>query len=128
EDPLAKAVVRKAAALSLPVTEPERFEYAPGRGIACSLDGEQIVIGSRAFLAERQVDLSTAASATGPASEMLVGRNGRLLGSLHIEDALRPEAVRAVAALRTMGLRTILLTGDTQASAQAGGQPVGLDQ
>ena len=66
-----------------------------------------------------QVDLPTSASAAGTASEMLVGRNGRLLGSLHIEDALRPEAVEAVAALRAMGLRTVLLTGDTEDIAQA---------
>src|SRR5262249_40596216 len=93
EHPLGKAVLRKAAAMSVPVSEPERFEYAPGKGIACSLDGEQIVGGSRAFLQERQVELSTVASATGPTSEMFVARNGRLPGSLHIEDALRPEAV-----------------------------------
>jgi P-type Cu+ transporter len=128
EHPLAKAVLRKAAALSLAVTEPERFEYVPGKGIACSLDGEQIVVGNRAFLTERQVDLPTTPSATGPASEMFVGRNGRLLGSLHIEDALRPEASPAVAALRTMGLRTVLLTGDTEAIAQAVGKRLGLDE
>jgi Cd2+/Zn2+-exporting ATPase/Cu+-exporting ATPase len=126
EHPLAKAVLRKAA--GLPVSEPEQFEYVPGKGIACSLGGEQIVVGSRAFLAERQVDLPTPASAAGPASEMLVGRNGRLLGSLHIEDALRPEAVRAVAALRGMGLRAVLLTGDTEAIAQAVGKRLGLDE
>jgi heavy metal translocating P-type ATPase len=128
EHPLAKAVLRKAAGMSLPVAEPERFEYVPGKGIACSLDGEQIVVGNRAFLEERQVDLPTSSSAAGPGSEMLVGRNGHLLGSLHIEDALRPEAVRAVAALRTMGLRTVLLTGDTEAIAQAVGRRLGLDE
>jgi Cd2+/Zn2+-exporting ATPase/Cu+-exporting ATPase len=128
EHPLAQAVLRKAAAMSLPVTEPERFEYVPGKGIACSLDGEQIVVGSRAFLRERQVDLSSSPVAAGAASEMFVGRNGRLLGSLHIEDTLRPEAVRAMAALRTMGLRTVLLTGDTEAIAQAVGKRLGLDE
>ena len=112
--------------MSLAVTEPERFEYVPGKGIACSLDGEQIVVGNRAFLQEQQVDLSTPSSArVNAASEMLVGRNGRLLGSLHIEDALRPEAVQAVAALRTMGLRTVLLTGDAAAIAQAVGKQLG---
>jgi P-type E1-E2 ATPase len=128
EHPLAKAVLRKAAAMSLPVAEPGRFEYVPGKGIACSLGGEQIVVGSRAFLAERRVDLPAASSAAGSASEMLVARDGRLLGSLHVEDALRPESVRAVAALRTLGLRAVLLTGDTQAIAQAVGKRLGLDE
>jgi Cd2+/Zn2+-exporting ATPase/Cu+-exporting ATPase len=128
EHPLARAVLRKAAEMSHSVAEPERFEYVPGRGIACSLDGEQIIVGNRGFLQERQVELPTATSATGSASEMFVGRNGRLVGSLHIEDALRPEAAQAVAALRTMGLRTVLLTGDTQAIAQAVGKRLGLDE
>jgi Cd2+/Zn2+-exporting ATPase/Cu+-exporting ATPase len=128
EHPLAKAVLRKAAALSVPVSEPERFEYLPGKGIACSLDGEQIVVGNRAFLAERQVDLPPAVSCVGPVSTMLVGRNGRLLGSLEIEDALRPESVQAVAALRAMGLRTVLLSGDTETIAQLVGKRLGLDE
>lgn len=128
EHPLGKAVLRKAAGMALPIIEPERFEYVPGKGIACSVDGEQIVVGSRAFLAERRVDLTSSTFAAGAASEMLVGRNGRLLGSLHIEDALRPEAVQAVAALRTMGLRTVLLTGDTESIAQAVGKRLGLDE
>ena len=51
--------------MSLPVTEPERFEYVPGKGIACSLDGEQIVVGNRAFLEQRQVDIAQSASAAG---------------------------------------------------------------
>jgi Cd2+/Zn2+-exporting ATPase/Cu+-exporting ATPase len=128
EHPLAKAVLRKAAALSLPAGEPECFEYVPGKGIASSLDGEQIVVGSRAFLEERRVDLPTAASADGAVPSMLVGRNGRLLGTLHIEDALRPEAAAAVAALRRMGLRTVLLTGDTSAIGQEVGKRLGLDE
>ena len=118
EHPLAKAILQKAAAMSLSVTEPERFEYMPGKGIACSLDGEQIVVGSRAFLEEQRYDVSRFVSDANHSSEVLVGRNGRLLGSLHIEDALRPEAVQAVAALRKMGLRTVLLTGDVAAIAQ----------
>lgn len=128
EHPLAKAVLQKAVEMSLSVTEPEQFEYAPGKGITCSLDGEQIVVGSRAFLEQQNPDLGTFASDSNDLSEVLVGRNGRLLGLLHIEDSLRPEAVRAVASLRKMGLRTVLLTGDTEAIAQAVGKQLELDE
>jgi Cd2+/Zn2+-exporting ATPase/Cu+-exporting ATPase len=128
EHPLGKAILEKAAAMLLPVSEPERFDYVPGKGIVCSIDGEQIVVGSRAFLEGQRLDLSTLASDNNHSSEVLVGRNGRLLGSLHIEDALRPEAVKAVAALRRMGLRTVLLTGDVAAIAQVVGTQLGLDE
>lgn len=128
EHPLAKAVLQKAAAMKLAVREPERFEYLPGKGISCSLNGEQIVVGSRTFLDQQHIDLGTFASISNGSSEMLVGRNGRLLGALHVEDALRPEAVQAVVALRQMGLRTVLLTGDVAAIAHAVGGQLGLDE
>jgi Cd2+/Zn2+-exporting ATPase/Cu+-exporting ATPase len=128
EHPLAKAVVQKAAAMSLSVSEPERFAYIPGRGIICSLDGEEIVAGSRAFLEEQRLDLGTFVSESNGSSEVFVGRNGRLLGALYIEDALRPEAPRAVAAMRKMGLGTVLLTGDVAAIAHAVGRQLGVEE
>ncbi len=128
EHPLAKAILQKAGEMSLAVTGSEQFQYLPGKGITCSLDGDQIVVGSRAFLEERRFDLGTFASDGNHSSEVLVGRNGRLLGALHIEDALRPEAVQAAAALRKMGLRTVLLTGDVAAVGHAVGRDLGLDE
>jgi Cd2+/Zn2+-exporting ATPase/Cu+-exporting ATPase len=127
EHPLARAVLQKAAEMSVAVAEPERFQYLPGKGIACSVGGQQIVVGNRAFLREHHYDLSTFTPDGGHSSEVLVGRGGRLLGSLHVEDALRPEAVQAVATLREMGLRTVLLTGDVEAIARAVGRRLGLD-
>ena len=56
EHPLAKAILEKAAEMSLAVTEPERFEYVPGKGIVCWLGGEQIVVGNRGFLEQHRID------------------------------------------------------------------------
>ena len=64
----------------------------------------------------------------GPATEVLVGRGGRLLGALRIADVLRPEAVVAVAGMRRLGLRTVLLTGDAAAVADAVGKQLGVDE
>lgn len=128
EHPLAKAVLQKAAAMSLSVAEAEQFEYIPGKGIVCSLNGEEIVVGNRMMLQEQGLDLSTLVSEANQSSEVLVGRNGRLLGALHFEDALRPETIQAIAAMRAMGLRTVLLTGDVTAIAQAVGEQLALDE
>jgi len=128
EHSLAKAILQKAAEMSLLIGEPKGFDYIPGKGISCSLDGERIVVGSRSFLQEQRFDLSSLVSEPSHSSEVLVGRNGRLLGSLSIEDALRPEAVLAIAALRKMGLRTVLLTGDMAVIAQAVGRQLGVDE
>ena len=128
EHPLAKAVLQKAEEMSLPVAEPEQFRYDPGKGIACSQGAQGIVVGSRAFLEEQGYDVGAFAPDANHSSEGLVGRDGRLLGSIQVDDALRPEAVRAVAALRRMGLRTVLLTGDGAAIAQAVGRQLGVDE
>lgn len=127
EHPLAKAVLEKAAELSLPIVEPERFDYAPGKGIVCLLNGEEIIVGNQVLLKERHVELR-GISIAGDSSEVLVGRNGRLLGALRIEDMLRPEATQAVSTIRSYGLQTLLLTGDAAAIANSVGNRLGVDE
>ena len=53
---------------------------------------------------------------------------GKLLGSIRIADVLRPEAKHAVAAMRRMGLRTVLLSGDTQSATTSVGRDLGVDE
>ena len=59
---------------------------------------------------------------------MFVARDGHLLGAIAIADTVRPEAQRAVAALGRMGIRTILLTGDTRSVAEAVARELGIQQ
>lgn len=127
EHPLAKAILEKAKTLSLGVTDPEHFEYVPGKGIVCSVGGERIVVGNRGFLALHGIDTAALAPAPDHASEVLVARRGRLLGSLHVADVLRAGSAQAVADLRRMGLRTVLLTGDATGIARAIGTQLGID-
>jgi Cd2+/Zn2+-exporting ATPase/Cu+-exporting ATPase len=128
EHPLGKAILKKASEAALSVIEPERFEYLPGKGVICSAGGEEIVVGNRSLLHERDIIVNPSAANAGQSSEVLVARGGRLLGELRIADVLRPEAKQAVFALRQMGIRTILLTGDVETIARAVGQELGIDE
>jgi Cd2+/Zn2+-exporting ATPase/Cu+-exporting ATPase len=128
EHPLARAILDTAREMEVAATEPERFSYTPGKGLACAVGGEEVLVGSRAFLAERHVDLGPLPPGTDPATEVLVGRGGRALGALRIADLVRPEAAAAVAGLRRLGLRTVLLTGDAAAIAHAVGEQLGIDE
>jgi soluble P-type ATPase len=62
------------------------------------------------------------------ASEVYVARAGQVLGSIRIADVLRPEAKSAIAAMRQMGLKTVLLSGDTQAATSSVGRGLGVDE
>jgi Cd2+/Zn2+-exporting ATPase/Cu+-exporting ATPase len=125
EHPLARAIL---ARLANAPPDPEQFSYTPGMGIVCARAGEQIVVGKRALLEHHQVALDGCPPAPDALSEVLVARAGKLVGAIHIADVLRPEAVSAVAQLRAMGLRTLLLTGDRAAIAEAVGKQLGVDE
>ena len=128
EHPLGKAILKKAAGMSLSVVEPEGFQYTPGKGIVCTSGGQEILVGNRAFFAERGIPDGVPKIGSGETSEILVARSGRCLGAIHVADVLRPEAVEAVRRLREMGLRTVLLTGDRKAVAEAVGKALGVDE
>jgi heavy metal translocating P-type ATPase len=129
EHPLAKAIVARATELGVPVVEPDEFSYTPGRGVRVTYQHEEILVGSRAFLMERGVTvLSANGQGSNGASEVYVARAGQSLGSIRIADVLRPEAKNAVAAMREMGLKTVLLSGDTQGVAAAVGRDLGVDE
>ena len=130
EHPLAKAIIARAAELAVPFVEPDGFSYTPGRGVRATSQGEEILVGSRALLLERGVRSIPSANdgGAGGVSEVYVARGGQALGSIRISDVLRPEAKQAVAAMRRMGIRTVLLSGDMQAATTSVGRDLGVDE
>ena len=129
EHPLARAILARAEQLGLPPQEPERFTYTPGRGVVAELAGERFLAGNEALLAEQGVSLSALPEwRPDGASPVFVARGTRLLGVIQVADALRSEATAAVGALRAMGIRTILLSGDVRAVAEAVARQLGTDE
>jgi Cd2+/Zn2+-exporting ATPase/Cu+-exporting ATPase len=127
EHPIAKAILRKTTQSGIPYEDPQQFEYTPGRGIIARSDGEEIVVGNQHFLLECGVHLNQSNGA-GLGSEVFVARGGRFLGTLHIADTLRPEAKGAIQSLKSMHLRTVLLTGDANSVAEDVGRKLGVDE
>jgi heavy metal translocating P-type ATPase len=129
EHPLAKAVIAKASELGVPSVDPDDFSYTPGKGVRVTYRGEEILVGSRALLTQHAMtSLPINGNGTDGASEVYVARGGQLLGSIRIADVLRPEAKSAVAAMREMGLKTVLLSGDSQGVTSSVGRDLGVDE
>ena len=119
EHPLAGAVLAFARARGVEPREPERFLYTPGRGVEASLDGESVLVGNRAMIEDRGIEIPATLRASREGATIFVALNGACIGAIWIEDRVRPEARRAVDAMQAMGIRTMLMTGDAAPAASA---------
>jgi Cd2+/Zn2+-exporting ATPase/Cu+-exporting ATPase len=128
EHPLARAIAKHATDLSLAVGEPAGFHYSPGMGILCQVDGLRTLVGTRALLEQEGLAVPEGGTASQQFSEVMVATDGRVLGSIRIADVLRSEATAAVAEMRKLGLRTVLLTGDRKEIADATAKELGVDE
>jgi heavy metal translocating P-type ATPase len=127
EHPIAKAILKKATQLGIPYEDPAIFEYTPGKGIIARNDGEEIIVGNQHFLLERGIQFKQENGSI-PGSEIFVAGGGRFLGTLQIADTLRPEAKNAIQSLKSMGLRTVLLTGDAKTVGEDVGHKLAVDE
>jgi len=127
EHPVAKAILKQAIEMGIAYEDSSQFEYTPGRGVSAICRGEEVIVGSENFLLERGVSLSRG-NGHGADAEVFVARQGKFLGTLVVADLLRPEAKEAIRSLKSMGLRTVLLTGDAQAVAEDVGKKLGVHE
>jgi heavy metal translocating P-type ATPase len=129
EHPLGKAIVAYARRQKCDIAEPSSFAYTPGRGILARVDDHVILVGSRLWLAENDINVQgSSASEAEAGAEVFVAQDRRLFGSIVVADTIRPEAQRAIAALHGMNVRTVLLSGDMRRVASAVGTKLGIEE
>jgi len=133
EHPLAKAMLERAEEMGLPLPRVEDFRSFTGLGVKGEVDGRLIVIGNEQLIAAQKLDPSTelgrAREWEGQAQTVVwVADNDRILGLIAIADTLRPEAPAAVQALRDLGIRTLMLSGDAELVAAEIGRQAGVGQ
>lgn len=124
EHPLAGAVRDAAAARHVALFQPSHFEAIPGHGVRARLDGHTITVGNRRLVtAAALVDHLEPQGTT----LLFVARDGELIGAIEAADTVRPEVPAALAQVRALGIQQIeLLTGDTEATASALAQTLGI--
>ena len=129
EHPLGKAIGNFASAKKRSIREPDRFDYVAGRGITAIVYGFTILVGNRSLLADHAIDVPrNFAGSADTSSEVFVARNGKFLGAIVVADTVRPEARRAIEALNRIGIRSILLTGDTRPVAANVARDLGISE
>lgn len=135
EHPLARAIVRRAEEAGLLIPAVTDFRAMTGAGAMANVDGRLVHIGSPALFEDQlKIDLSAVRPEIGRLQDdgktvILVGDHQSAWGLLALRDNLRPNAARAVAALRDAGIRhVVMLTGDNGRTAQALAREAGVDQ
>ena len=132
EHPLAGAVLEAARAKGLVPAEPERFESFPGQGVHAVVEGHDIYVGNKAFavahgFAELGDGLLAHHESAGK-TPLIATIDGLPLAILALADVPRSAAAEAIRELKAMGLRTLMLSGDTRRTAEAIARSLGIDE
>jgi Cu+-exporting ATPase len=134
EHPLARAIAAGAAARSLPVPAVANFDSVTGGGARGSVEGHAVLIGRRSWLAEEGVADLAALDDRADALErqgrtvMRVAVDGRLAGLIAVSDPIKASTPEAVRSLHELGLRIIMLTGDSEETARTVASGLGIDE
>ncbi len=124
EHPIAKAVLDKARAAGIEPVAPDDFVSEPGMGLSATVGGKQAVLGKVEFLKARGVkvgELEEVADRLQQRGQTVaaVAEAGQAVGLLGVADTVKPESIEALASLRHMGLKTLMITGDNEVTARA---------
>jgi Cu+-exporting ATPase len=132
EHPLAEAIVRSAKDRKLTLTKTDDFESITGKGVAGKIAGHAVAIGNQKLLSDLGTDMASleelaeARRADGE-TVMYVTIDGVAAGIIGVADPIKETTPDAIAALHAQGLKIVMLTGDSQTTAEAVARKLGLD-
>jgi P-type Cu+ transporter len=132
EHPLAQAIVKGATDKGIQLFPITKFMAVTGRGVDVTVDEKAVLIGNRAFMDERNIELHAIEAdmdrlADEGKTPMLVAIDGLIKGIVAVADVVKPSSAKAVEQLKQMGIKVAMITGDNKKTAAAIGRQVGID-
>ena len=127
EHPLATAIVNAAREKGLTLSDPSDFAYTVGKGVQGTVDGRRVAVGNVAFMNDvgaRREDTGVPPGSNG--ANLIVAIDGRYAGELTVADPLKTSTPDVLKALKSQGVRVVMLTGDSRATAAAIAAQLGL--
>ncbi|MBU2543386.1 heavy metal translocating P-type ATPase [Patescibacteria group bacterium] len=134
EHPIAKAIVAKAKEQGLSLKEPKKFEALKGKGVKAFIEEKEVMVGGPSLLESIginiPVELTKQVQGAGKKGQTIVFivKDQVLLGALALADIIREESREAIQALKDIGIRTTMITGDSEDVAKWVSQELGIDE
>ena len=131
EHPLAEAVMALAGERGIVPREASDFAAVPGKGVTAREGANVVAAGNARLMAELGVEVDEArleAFAREGKTPLMFAKNGKLVGTIAVADQVKPTSADAIAALRGLGVRAVMLTGDNLTTARAIARGVGLGE
>ncbi|MFY9605655.1 MAG: heavy metal translocating P-type ATPase, partial [Thermoplasmata archaeon] len=133
EHVLSRAVIAAAEDSGVALNQPETSTAISGEGVLAMVKGSEIIVGNRRMFSRKDLSL---VPLEGKMEEMenlgmtvmICAAEGKVLGLIGVADTLKPEAREAVAALKDLGLRVVMLTGDNERTARAIAKEAGIEE
>ncbi|MDP3785345.1 MAG: HAD-IC family P-type ATPase, partial [bacterium] len=134
EHPIAQAVVREAEKRNLKIPQAKNFQRIAGKGVKASIEGVEVLVGSQSLLSDLKLPLDPQAltkidklSAQGKTIIFVVAGN-TLLGAIALADIIREESREAIKSLQGLGIKTAMITGDSEDVAKWVAEELGIDE
>jgi Cu+-exporting ATPase len=127
EHPLASAVHAEAKRRSVLIPAASDVASVTGRGMIGTVEGNRVRVGNRVFLTEAGIAVPDVDPDHATSAEIHVSLNLDWIGTIHVSDSIRVDAISTIQALQERGIRVVMLTGDHEASARATAVAAGLD-
>lgn len=133
EHPLGRAVVSYADSQNIGLQNADDFVAESGKGLCAKLDGRALRGGNAAYIAEtaeipEEISQKASELAEMGKTPMIFSQDGKVIGVIAVADVIRDDSVEAIAEFKKMGLKTVMLTGDNQKTADAIAKQVGVDE
>ena len=125
--PIANSIVAAAKEHGISLEKPLFLEEISGHGISAQMPEGKVLCGNRKLMDKFGVAIGELHEAA-YGSEVFMAVNGKFAGYMLISDTIKPDAKDAIASLKKLGLHTVMLTGDSEDSAQAVGKEAGIDE
>ena len=125
--PIANSIVAAAKERGISLEKPLSLEEISGHGISAQMPEGKVLCGNRKLMDKFGVAIGELHEAA-YGSEVFMAVNGKFAGYMLISDTIKPDAKDAISSLKKLGLHTVMLTGDSEDSAQAVGKEAGIDE